>query len=79
MLHGPDGLVAHSSVVPAPQPVALMVPVVDGHTLSTIVMVGVAGVVHVPGTVVTPADDGLDCPLSLSQLHLVMMVCAGPV
>ncbi|MBK8626581.1 MAG: hypothetical protein IPN86_13740 [Saprospiraceae bacterium] len=33
VLHGPPALVAHSSVVPASQPVADIVPVVDGHIL----------------------------------------------
>jgi hypothetical protein len=36
-------LVAHSKTVPVPQPVADMVPVVDGQTLSEIVIVGAVG------------------------------------
>ena len=79
VLHGPAALVAHSKVVPAPQPVADMVPVVDGHTLFIIVIVGCVGVVHVPGTVTIAVDVGLDMVLSISQLHLVSMLCAGPV
>jgi hypothetical protein len=56
-----------------------MVPVVDGHTLFVIVIVGCVGVVHVPGTVAIAVDAGLDMVLSISQLHLVSMLCAGPV
>jgi hypothetical protein len=79
VLHGPPALVAHSKTVPAPQPVADIVPVVDGHTLFTIVIVGCEGIVHVPGAVITAADIGLEMVLSTSQLHLVSMLCAGPV
>jgi hypothetical protein len=79
VLHGPPALVAHSKTVPAPQPVAEIVPVVDGHTLLVIVIVGCVGFVHVPGTVAIAADVGLDIVLSISQLHLVSMLCDGPV
>ena len=79
VLQGPAAFVAHSNTVPAPQPVAEIVPVVDGQTLFTIVIVGCVGIVHVPGTVVTAADIGLEIVLSISQLHLVSMLCAGPV
>ncbi len=68
---GPPALVAYSRTVPAPQPVAEIVPVIEGQTLSVIVIVGVAGVVHVPGTVVTATDGVLLCVLSTSQLHRV--------
>jgi hypothetical protein len=74
VLHGPPALVAHSNTVPAPHPVAEIVPVVDGQTLFTMVIVGCVGVVHVPGTVVTAADIGLEMVLSISQLHLVSML-----
>jgi hypothetical protein len=79
VLHGPPALVAHSNTVPAPHPVAEIVPVVDGQTLFTMVIVGCVGIVHVPGTVVTAADIGLEMVLSISQLHLVSMLWAGPV
>jgi hypothetical protein len=36
-----------------------MLPVVDGHILSVIVMEGCAGVEQTPGTVVTGIDSGL--------------------
>ena len=70
---------AYSVTVPVPQPLALMLPLVDGHTLSVIVSVGASGVVQLPGTVVTPEDSGLVTLLSRSQLQRVLIVCAGPV
>jgi hypothetical protein len=79
VLQGPVATVAHSKVVPAPQPVALIVPTVDGHIFSVIVMVGAAGLVHVPGTVVITDDVGLAVVPSRSQRHLVSIPCAGPV
>ena len=79
VLHGPAALVAHSKVVPAPHPVADIVPVVDGQTLFVIVIVGWVGFVHVPGAVAIAADEGLDIVLSISQLHLVSIFCTGPV
>jgi len=65
--------------VPAPHPVADIVPVVDGHMLLVIVIVGCVGVVHVPGAVAIAADAGLEMVLSISQLHLVSIFCTGPV
>jgi hypothetical protein len=56
-----------------------MVPMVDGHTLFTMVMVGAEGLIQVPGTVVTGAAIGLEVVPSKSQRHLVSMVWAGPV
>jgi pimeloyl-ACP methyl ester carboxylesterase len=38
--HGPAAELAHSMVVPAPQPVAAIVPVVAGQTLFVILIVG---------------------------------------
>ena len=40
VLQGPAAFVAHSKVVPEPQPVAEIVPIVDGQTLLTMVIVG---------------------------------------
>ena len=65
---------AYSTTVPVPQPLALMLPLVDGHTLSEIVSVGAPGVVQLPGTVVTPVDSGLVMLLSRSQLQRVLIV-----
>ena len=59
-----------------PEEVRLIVPPTHTGLLEPAVA---EGGVQTPGSVVTPADDGLDCALSLSQLHLVIMVWAGPV
>ena len=61
-------------MVPAPHPVADIVPVVDGHILLVIVIVGGVGLVHVPGAVATAVDVGLETVLSISQLHLVSIL-----
>jgi len=78
-LHGPAGLVAHSSTVPVPHPDPEIVPVVDGHILSVMVMTGCVGVRHTPGTVVTGADSGLVTVVFKSHEQRVLIVCAGPV
>lgn len=43
MVQGPVGAVAHSNTVPAPHPVAEMVPEREGQTLLTMVILGVDG------------------------------------
>jgi hypothetical protein len=70
---GPPTAVAHSSVVPAPQPVALMVPVVDGHTLLVIVMVGAPGIGF---TVIVELDVAVQ-PFAAVTVTMYMVVLAG--
>lgn len=73
MLHLPFGLEAYSNTVPAPQPVAEMLPEVDGHTLFTILIVGDAGVTQETGAVVILLV-ALDTVLSSLQLQRVRIV-----
>ena len=78
MDHGPVGPVAYSTTVPAPQPVAEIVPVVAGQVLFVMDSVGAPGLVQVPGAVVTPLDSGPTELASLSHWQRVLTVCAGP-
>ncbi len=78
-LHSPAGSVDHSSTVPVPQPDPEIVPVVEGHILSVIVMTGCVGIRHMPGAVVTGFDSGLVTELFMSHEQRVLIVCAGPV
>lgn len=74
---GPFEFVAYSTTVPAPQPVAEIVPGVEGHTLLVMIRLGAPGAVQVPGTVVPTAVVLLRQPLAGSTLAKI--VCAGPV
>ena len=74
VLHGPATFVAHSKVVPTPQPVAEIVPTVEGQTLLVIVIVGAPGLVQIPGTVEIAAKLGLAVVPSKSHKHLVSIL-----
>ena len=60
-----------------PVPVTVSIADSAGQTPESPLIEG-AGGVQTPGTVVTPADSALIIVLSLSQVHLVLTVCAGP-
>jgi hypothetical protein len=60
--------VANSTTVPAPQPLADIVPVSEGHILLTITIVGASGAVpQFAGTVLIAADAGLKIVASVLQ------------
>jgi hypothetical protein len=60
--------VAYSITVPAPQPLADIVPVNEGHTLFTIEIVGISGAApQLAGIVLTATEVGLKIVASVLQ------------
>jgi hypothetical protein len=73
--YGPPAVVANSTTVPEPHPFADIEPVVLGHTLLTIDIVGALGILQVVGLVFIVGELGLTILGSTLQKHLVWIPC----